>query len=114
MIPQEAQASSARETGLTDERLAEIAARADAATKGPWGIYEYGGGSLLDIAADLKDTGTGYRARRTIARLEDEPLDNDPTHKEWTAEDDWAQVKADAAFVAHAREDVDLLRAELA
>ncbi|MFF0166727.1 hypothetical protein [Streptomyces prasinus] len=98
---------------LDDQRLAEIAARVEAATSGPWGVYEYGGGGLLDIAADLKDTGTGYRARRTIARLEDEPLDNDPTHREWTAEEDWEQVKADAAFIAHAPTDVRALLAEV-
>ena len=85
---------------LTDQQLDDITARAKAATPGPWGVYEYGGGTKLDIAADLQDTGCGYRARREIASLEDEPLDNDPTHREWTAEEDWAQVQADAAFIA--------------
>lgn len=96
---------------LTTQQLDAIEARANAATPGPWGVYE--SGSLIDIAADLEDTGCGYRARRGIARLEDEPLDNDPTHREWTAEEDWAQVQADGAFVAHAREDVDALLAEI-
>jgi hypothetical protein len=98
---------------LTTQQLDEIQARHKAATPGPWGIYEFGGGTAIDIAADLHDTGTGYRARREICRLEDEPLDNDPAHKEWTAEEDWAQVQADAAFVAHAREDVPALLAEI-
>ncbi|MBQ1164610.1 hypothetical protein KBZ21_42290, partial [Streptomyces sp. A73] len=40
---------------------------------------------------------------RGIARFEEEPLDNDPAHREWTAEEDWDQVQADAAFIAHAR-----------
>lgn len=97
----------------TPKRLAEIAARAEAATPGPWGTYEYGGGNLLEIAADLEDTGCGYRARREIARFEGEPLDNDPTHREWTEEEDWTQVQADAAFIAHAREDVPALLAEV-
>jgi hypothetical protein len=88
-------------------RLDEIRAREQAATPGPWGVYE--SGSRIDVAADLKETGCGYRARREICRLEDEPLDNDPTHKEWTAEEDWAQVQADAAFTAHARDDVRFL-----
>lgn len=101
------------DTPLTDAQIAEIEARHNAATPGPWGIYEFGGGTAIDIAADLEDTGTGYRARREICRLEDEPLDNDPTHKEWTAEEDWAQVQADAAFVAHASEDVPALLAEI-
>ncbi|MFG2352630.1 hypothetical protein [Streptomyces sp. NPDC048521] len=72
----------------------------DAATPGPWGVYQYGGDSLIEIAADLEDTGTGYSARRTICRFDEEPLDNDPAHREWTAEEDWAQVQADAAFIA--------------
>ena len=87
-------------TPLTDQQLDEYETLANAATPGPWGIYEYGGGNLIDIAADLEETGCGYRARRAIASLEDEPLDNDPTHPEWTAEQDWAQVQADAAYIA--------------
>ncbi|MBD9700690.1 hypothetical protein IHE56_01000 [Streptomyces sp. ID01-12c] len=101
------------QAGLSADRLDEIDARHSAATPGPWGVYEFGGGTAIDIAADLTDTGTGYRARREICRLEDEPLDNDPTHREWTAEEDWAQVQADAAFIAHAREDVPALLAEI-
>lgn len=95
----------------TDQQLDDIQTRANAATPGPWGIYE--SGSLIDIAADLQDTGCGYRARRGIARLEDEPLDNDPAHREWTDEDDWAQVRSDAEFIAHARADIAALLAEV-
>ena len=98
---------------LTNQQLDDIDARRKAATPGPWGVYEFGGGSAIDIAAALEDTGTGYRARREICRLEDEPLDNDPTHREWTAEEDWAQVQADATFVAAARTDVPALLADL-
>jgi hypothetical protein len=97
----------------TDQQLNDIEARAQAATPGPWGVYQFGGDTLIEIAAGLRETGHGYQARRGIARLEDEPLDNDPAHREWTAEEDWAQVQADAAFVAHAREDVDALLAEV-
>jgi hypothetical protein len=78
--------------------LDAIEARAQAATPGPWGVYE--SGFVIEIAADLEETGCGYRARRGICRLDEEPLDNDPTHREWTAEEDWAQVQADAAFIA--------------
>ncbi|MEV4861488.1 hypothetical protein [Streptomyces ossamyceticus] len=98
---------------LTTQQLDDIDARHKAATPGPWGVYEFGGGTAIDIAADLQDTGTGYRARREICRLEDEPLDNDPAHKDWTAEEDWTQVQADAEFIAHAPEDVGLLLAEV-
>ncbi|MFF7837594.1 hypothetical protein ACFZC6_01970 [Streptomyces ossamyceticus] len=96
-------------TPLTDTQHDEIEARLAAATPGPWGVYEFGGSTAIDIAAALEDTGTGYRARREICRLEDEPLDNDPTHREWTAEEDWAQVQADAEFIAHAPADVRAL-----
>ncbi|WP_328545383.1 hypothetical protein [Streptomyces europaeiscabiei] len=98
---------------LTDTQLDEIEGRYKAATPGPWGVYEFGGGSMIDVAAGLEDTGTGYRARREICRLEDEPLDNDPTHQEWTAEEDWAQVQADAEFIAHAPADVAALLAQI-
>lgn len=98
-------------TPLTEQQLADIEARANAATAGPWGVYE--SGTLIDVAADLEETGHGYRARRGIARLDEEPLDNDPAHREWTAEEDWTQVQADGAFIAHAREDVDVLVAEV-
>ena len=53
---------------LTAEQIAEIAARAEAATKGPWGTYNDGTG-LIDIAADLQDTGHGYRCRRYVGHL---------------------------------------------
>jgi hypothetical protein len=98
-------------TQPTAQQLDEIQARHDAATAGPWGVYE--SGPVIEIAADLKETGCGYRARRGVCRLEDEPLDNDPTHREWTAEEDWAQVQADAKFIAHAPDDVNALLAEV-
>ncbi|MFF5404580.1 hypothetical protein ACFY8K_16935 [Streptomyces misionensis] len=87
---------------MTDQQLDldAIEARANAATPGPWGVYQYGGDSLIEIAADLEETGCGYSARRTVARFDEEPLDNDPGHREWTAEEDWAQVQADAAYIA--------------
>lgn len=84
----------------TEQKLDEIEARANAATPGPWDAYQYGGDSLIEIAADLEDTGCGYSARRTVCRFDEEPLDNDPAHREWTAEEDWAQVQADAAYIA--------------
>lgn len=97
---------------LTAEQIAEIAARAEAATKGPWGTYNDGTG-LIDIAADLQDTGHGYRCRRYVGQLEADQIDNDPTHTDWDEDQDRAQVAADAAFVAHAREDVPALLADL-
>lgn len=91
---------------ITDQQLDAIEARATAATDGPWGVYQYGGDSLIEIAADLEETGHGYRARRTIARFDEEPLDNDPAHREWTAAEDWEQVQTDAAYIAAMSPDV--------
>lgn len=87
-------------TPPTEQQLDEYEALARAATDGPWGAYTFGGDSLIEIAADLEDTGTGYRARRTICRFDEEPMDNDPAHRDWSGEEDWEQVQADAAFVA--------------
>lgn len=98
---------------LSPEREAEITARTEAATKGPWGLYDDGTG-LIDVAADLEDTGHGYRCRRYVGQLEDNQIDNDPSHRDWTEEQDRAQSAADAEFIAHAREDVPVLLAELA
>jgi hypothetical protein len=93
---------------LTDQQLDAINARLNAATQGPWGTYDDGTG-LIDIAADLSDTGHGYRCRRYIGQLEADQIDNDPGHAEWTEEQDREQVTADAEFIAHAPEDVRAL-----
>ncbi|MGW0626496.1 hypothetical protein [Streptomyces sp. NPDC002758] len=98
---------------LTPQREAEIAARDLIATRGPWGMYEDATGRI-DIAADLEETGHGYRCRRGIAQLDTEPIDNDPKHREWTEAEDNEQVRIDAEFIAHARTDVPALLAELA
>jgi hypothetical protein len=95
---------------LDDERLAAIEARATAATPGPWATCDDGTG-LIDIAASLEDTGHGYRCRRYIGQVEADQIDNDPTHRDWTEEQDRQQVAADAAFIAHAREDINALLA---
>jgi hypothetical protein len=39
---------------LTDQQLGDIDARANAATPGPWGIYD--GENYADVAADLTMT----------------------------------------------------------
>lgn len=98
---------------MTPEREAEIATRDLLATKGPWGLYEEATGHQ-HIAAGLEETGHGYRCRRGIAQLDPEPIDNDPAHREWTEAEDREQVRIDAEFIAHSREDVPALLAELA
>lgn len=90
------------------QRLAEIAAREQAATKGPWGFYD--GSTYIDIAADLEMTGIGsYSYREKIAQLDDqdppEELDEDQASELMTA---------NAEFIASAREDIPFLLAEVA
>ncbi|NED75306.1 hypothetical protein G3I51_23885 [Streptomyces sp. SID9944] len=98
---------------LSPEREAEIAARAEAATKGPWGYYD--GETYADVAADLQITGRGsYSYREKVARLEDENYWDDAAHEEDDEERASEQMAANAAFIAHARTDVPALLAELA
>lgn len=79
---------------MDEERLAEIEARANAATPGPWEAGESafdsstGGGSCLGVFAPTK-----YSPRALLAN---EVFD-----------------EADAAFIAHARADVPDLVAEM-
>jgi hypothetical protein len=96
---------------LSPERLAEIREREQAATSGPWGTYF--DRVVYDVVADLQPTGSGYRCRRQIAELRDEPIDNDPAHRDWTAEEDASQIFHDATFITRAREDVPALLAEV-
>jgi DNA repair exonuclease SbcCD ATPase subunit len=96
---------------LSPERLAEIREREQAATSGPWGTYF--DRVVYDVVADLQPTGSGYRCRRQIAELRDEPIDNDPAHRDWTAEEDASQILHDATFITRAREDVPALLAEV-
>ncbi|MEV5093274.1 hypothetical protein AB0N18_36190, partial [Streptomyces griseoincarnatus] len=103
--------TAAASTALSHEYLAEIAARAEAATAGPWGFYD--GDNYADVAADLKMTGRGsYSCRQQVARLEDESYWEDPAHED-DEEPASEQMAADAAFIAHARTDVPALLAEV-
>ena len=99
-------------TTIPAEREQEIRERAGAATPGPWGTRDDGTGRH-HIAADLKDTGCGFTCRRQVALTVDEPIDNDPAHREWDADEDDEQIAADAEFIAHARQDVPTLLAEV-
>src|ERR1051325_11030651 len=67
-------------TPLTSQQLDEIEARANAATKGPWGFYD--GDNYADVAADMQVTSPGsYNYREKVARLEDENYWDDQTHE---------------------------------
>jgi uncharacterized small protein (DUF1192 family) len=97
---------------LDDTRLAEIAARAEAATEGPWGFYD--GDTYAAVAADLQMTGrASYSYRQKIAQLEDENYWDDPAHEDDDEERAAEQMAANARFVAHARTDVPALLAEI-
>ncbi|MCX5253572.1 hypothetical protein OOK27_05215 [Streptomyces canus] len=92
--------------------LDEIAARAEAATRGPWGFYD--GDNYAEVAADMQVTSPGscnYRER--VARLEDEDYWDDQEHDGDDEERAPEQMAANAAFIAHAREDVPALLAEV-
>lgn len=90
---------------MTDEELAAIRARAEAATAGPW---EWLGDSDLHAV--------------TVYEYEpDEEARHDPTHLEYATEKIiitdsgcYPPEGADAEFIAHAREDIPRLLAEIA
>lgn len=97
---------------MTPEQLAEILARAEAATPGPWGSYT--GGTYADIAADLTMTGrSSYSYRQKIAQLEDEDFWDDPAHEDADESRASEQMAANAVFIANARTDVPALVAEV-
>ncbi|MFD6534872.1 hypothetical protein [Streptomyces goshikiensis] len=87
--------------------LAEVCEREAAATDGPWGVYNQG--TLVEVVASLEENATGYRCRRQIARLDEEPIDNIPAHADWSADQDYGQLVNDATFTAGARSDVPRL-----
>ena len=99
-------------TPPTGQQLDEIQARANAATRGPWGFYD--GDNYAEVAADMQVTSPGscnYRER--VARLEDEDYWDDQAHDGDDEERAPEQMAANAAFIAHAREDVPALLAEV-
>lgn len=97
---------------MSRDRLLEISERAGGATDGPWGGYVDAIGRW-DIAADLEETGTGYRCRRQIAQTFDDGIDNSAAHRGWDAGDHQYQVDCDAEFIIHARRDIPDLLAEV-
>jgi len=92
--------------------LDDIEARVNAATDGPWGFYD--GETYADVAADMQVTSPGsYNYREKIARLEDENYWDDGDHEDHDDSRAPEQMAANAAFIAHAREDVPALIAEI-
>lgn len=81
-----------------DPRLAEIAARVQAATKGTWGTYY--DGTVYHLFADMRLTSAGTTCGREIGEIHDG--------------EDGMQAFHDAMFIGRARDDVSWLVAELA
>jgi hypothetical protein len=99
-------------TPLTAQQLDEIETRANAASKGPWGVYD--GDNYADVAADMQVTSPGsYNYREKIARLEDENYWDDQDHADHDESRAPEQMIANATFVAHARTDVPALLDEV-
>lgn len=82
---------------LTDGQVAAIAARLKAATPGPWHAEQapFGGGSECDEVMFTAARGITFRVARCLLQRP-------------------GQATADAAFIAHAREDIPALLAERA
>lgn len=92
--------------------LDAIEARANDATSGPWGWYD--GNDYADVAADYQSTGRGsYSCRQQIARIEADWSLDDPDREDWDEDQASEQACADAEFIAHSREDVPALVAEV-
>ena len=93
---------------LTDERLAEIRAREQAATPGPWDLFEH----TIDRGA--------HKGRRVVASIgRNPPQRKSVIHPNWTEFegglwDAWLHVSpTDAAFIAASRQDIGDLLAEI-
>lgn len=84
---------------MTEERIAAIKARAEAATPGPWkaGKDDF----TKNIIEAAKDRGTIIVQRR------------DDSNMFWSSYIPIKQIFADAAFIAHAREDIPALLDEV-
>lgn len=96
---------------MTDEELATIKARAEAATPGPWKLDDYIGLEsytvCLDYVPENQNRTTGYGAGSegtAICVLDDE------MYFEYSSD---TERLANAEFIAHAREDVPALVAEV-
>lgn len=89
---------------MTDtEQLAQIRARADAATKGPWYLR------LTDET--YRDRPAHYYIASEVRGIVD--VRPDDAFYVATTQRGNAQARADAEFIAHAREDVATLLAEI-
>jgi hypothetical protein len=95
-------------TPLSEQQIAEIKARADKATPGPWGI-----GNKTTIGLGIENMGGGaYNYDAELAEIcpdFDRAFDLRGRNEEIKV----ASAEDDAEFVAHARQDVPALLAEV-
>lgn len=92
---------------MSESRLTEIRERADNATPGPWGV-----GNGTEIALDVQQTSRGcYSSSVHLASVtEDYEREDDAAYSKRT---DYASPEDDALFIAHSRQDVEDLLAEV-
>jgi hypothetical protein len=96
---------------ITPERLAEIRNRTHNATPGPWGV-----GNRTEIALDVKQDGPGcfsYTVKLATVIEDDDRQDDVYYLNPQTQPRTVASAEGDALFIAHARQDVEDLLAEV-
>jgi len=96
---------------ITPERLAEIQGRTDNATPGPWGV-----GNRTEIALDAKQDSPGcfsYTVKLATVIEDDDRQDDVYYLNPATQPRAVASAEDDALFIAHARQDVEDLLAEV-
>lgn len=96
---------------LSSERLMGIRERAENATPGPWGV-----GNMTEIALDAEQIAPGHFSYtvKLASVVEDEDRQDDVSYlNSVTQPRAVASAEDDALFIAHARQDVDDLLAEL-
>jgi hypothetical protein len=97
---------------MPTEQLDAIEQRCADATSGEWGWYD--GGNYADVVADYKSTGWGsYSCRQQVAHIEADWSLDDSEHEDWDESQASEQACADAEFIAHSRQDVPALVAEV-
>lgn len=90
---------------LSDERIAEIRQRAEKATKGPWTV---GNDEVIGLGIEQTSRGS-FTYEAQLARV----LDLFDREDENVGRRHLGSQEADAQFIAHAREDVPALLAEV-
>ena len=96
---------------LSPKRITEIRERADSATPGPWGV-----GNTTEIALDVEQTSPGcfsYTVKLASVVEDDDRQDDVYYLKGADQPRVVASAEDDALFIAHSRQDVEELLAEV-